>query len=313
MRPVGASLSTYLDTHTATPPIRHLVTLTPSGASAVRWTDHERDIQLVRPAYPGDPEGAGTYTFLHGGEGTTEPLVKVGRSKRGHGTEEIDKCALALLCANAPTYGVMPWQMFAASKGLDGAVVKVERLYIPDSGAMTSLGTAHWFEGLVGTVKVSSLEIEFDVETGIGFLAATQLPRRVFEAGCSWMLYDAACTVNKAANTYACTANAGATTTVLATSTALAAPTQATGYFQLGVLTFTSGALNGYKRGVRIDSFAAGVHTFTVDRALPSAPAAGDAFSIYPGCDKQQATCTNKFSNLVHFGGVPYVPRGEVA
>jgi len=47
---------------------------------------------------------------------------------------------------------------------------------------------------------------------------------------------------------------------------------------------------------------------------LPFAPAAGDVFTAYPGCDKTQATCASpKFSNLVNFEGFPYVPAPETA
>lgn len=40
---------------------------------------------------------------------------------------------------------------------------------------------------------------------------------------------------------------------------------------------------------------------------------AGDAFTIYPGCDKQQSTCSAKFNNLIHFRGFPYVPENSAA
>jgi hypothetical protein len=32
---------------------------------------------------------------------------------------------------------------------------------------------------------------------------------------------------------------------------------------------------------------------------------------VYPGCDKQQATCRGKFANLARFRGQPYVPAPE--
>ena len=48
--------------------------------------------------------------------------------------------------------------------------------------------------------------------------------------------------------------------------------------------------------------------TFTLWLPMPNAIQTGDAYSVYPGCDKRFATCQTKFSNAVNFGGFPYVP-----
>jgi uncharacterized phage protein (TIGR02218 family) len=48
---------------------------------------------------------------------------------------------------------------------------------------------------------------------------------------------------------------------------------------------------------------------FSVGSSTQTAPANGDTFNIYPGCDKKQATCSTKFANLTHFRGFPYIPR----
>jgi hypothetical protein len=79
------------------------------------------------------------------------------------------------------------------------------------------------------------------------------------------------------------------------------------GYFTLGVVTFTSGVLNGLSYAIQ--DYTAGVLTLVVG-AL-AAPSAGDTFTIIPGCDKQLATCQYKFSNLIHFGGTPFIPQPE--
>lgn len=44
---------------------------------------------------------------------------------------------------------------------------------------------------------------------------------------------------------------------------------------------------------------------------LPHPPRAGDVFKIYPGCDKRQSTCKDKFQNIVHFRGFPYIPSAD--
>ena len=87
--------------------------------------------------------------------------------------------------------------------------------------------------------------------------------------------------------------------------------TQIDAYFSLGEITFTSGQNNGISRGVR--SFVNANQLFTLYQALPFAPAVGDTFTAYPGCDKTQSTCLNKFNDLVNFGAQPYVPIPETA
>lgn len=81
------------------------------------------------------------------------------------------------------------------------------------------------------------------------------------------------------------------------------------GYYDNGQIVFTSGANAGLVKAVK--AYAA--QQFTFNSPLPFVPNAGDAFTAYPGCDKTQATCTNKFFNLVNFEGFPYVPAPETA
>ena len=38
----------------------------------------------------------------------------------------------------------------------------------------------------------------------------------------------------------------------------------------------------------------------------------GDAFTVYPGCDKQQSTCA-LFGNSANFRGQPFIPAPELS
>ena len=82
---------------------------------------------------------------------------------------------------------------------------------------------------------------------------------------------------------------------------------QAAGYFDLGVLTCTSGVNNGLTRTVK--SFNGGVFTFA--RPLLAVPAVGDTFVARPGCDHKVSTCTVKFNNRNNFRGHPFTPAPE--
>jgi hypothetical protein len=48
-------------------------------------------------------------------------------------------------------------------------------------------------------------------------------------------------------------------------------------------------------------------------QALPYAPAQGDEFTVYPGCDKSVFACRNKFNNFLNYGGFPFIPNEETA
>ena len=82
---------------------------------------------------------------------------------------------------------------------------------------------------------------------------------------------------------------------------------QASGYFDLGVVKFTTGLNAGVARTLR--KYTPG--QFTTIAPWPFAVAAGDAFTVYPGCDKTTSTCNAKFSNGSKFRGHPYVPSPE--
>ena len=82
---------------------------------------------------------------------------------------------------------------------------------------------------------------------------------------------------------------------------------QAAGYFDLGVVKFTSGANNGVARTVKRHTSG----QLVTLQPLPAAVANGDTFQVWPGCDKLQGTCSGKFANLARFRGQPYIPMAE--
>lgn len=79
---------------------------------------------------------------------------------------------------------------------------------------------------------------------------------------------------------------------------------QADGYFDFGVATFTSGANAGLSFEIRT-STATQMVLF-----LPPwlAVAIGDGITLVAGCDKTRATCKAKFSNILNYRGEPDVP-----
>ena len=166
----------------------------------------------------------------------------------------------------------------------------------------TSLGTIILFSGRISDTEVSRTMAKITVKSELELLN-TQLPRNLFQAGCLHTLFDNGCQLNKANYAVAGTVVNGSKTSI---NTTLG---QGSDYFTLGTVKFTSGVNAGVARSVRY--YANGSFVFALP--LVTAPSAGDTFLAYPGCDKQQGTCSGKYGNLVNFRGFPYVPVPETA
>jgi len=134
-------------------------------------------------------------------------------------------------------------------------------------------------------------------------------PRDVVEADCNAVLFDARCGLSAAAYRVTGTASAGSTKNKL-----LSGLSGVDVYFTQGVVIFTGGPMAGLAYMVK--QYVGGV----VYPAYPFlvAPAAGDTFSITPGCDKTLATCQAKYgyapssAAAPRFRGLPFVPDPTV-
>lgn len=80
---------------------------------------------------------------------------------------------------------------------------------------------------------------------------------------------------------------------------------QATGWFDGGLVTWTSGLNIGLSMEVK--TFTSG-GTVVLFLPMPYTVAASDTFTITAGCDKALATCRDKFSNVINFRGFPHLP-----
>ena len=126
----------------------------------------------------------------------------------------------------------------------------------------------------------------------------------VYAPDCAADLGDSKCGVDLTA-----LEESGSVTSVTSDTTFNASLTQATGWFDGGELSWTSGANDGQTVSVRRwDADAGKLNLF-----LPSlyAVEVGDAFTISPGCDKTFATCKAKFDNAINFRGFPHVPGND--
>lgn len=215
---------------------------------------------------------------------------------------QVDTLDISAYANPTDTIGATPFIQSLGNGALDGAQVTLWRIVMPTFGD-TSTGPLWLFSGQVAEIAFGRMSARIRVKSDLQLLNA-HMPRNVYQAGCLHTLYDSGCTLNRA--TFAITGTVSSATLTSITPTASLG---ANGYFDLGIIKFTSGANNGVSMTVK--QYTSGV--FTLMRPLNSVSANGDTFTAYPGCDKLQATCTAKFNNLNNFRGFPYVPIPETA
>lgn len=219
------------------------------------------------------------------------------------GTES-DSVSITAYPAATDLVSGLSWQQAARLGYLDGAQVLIETAYL--SAWPTVVGAMHVFQGFVSDVYPDRRQVRITVKDALELLAQ-QFPRNAYQSVCVRTVYDAGCGVLKASFTATGTIVASPAPTINSFKTGNA---QAAGYFDLGVVTFTSGANAGLKRTIKSYDPATG---FTFALPLPVAPAAGDTISVFAGCDKTLATCRGKFNNAGKFRGFPWIPTPETA
>jgi uncharacterized phage protein (TIGR02218 family) len=126
----------------------------------------------------------------------------------------------------------------------------------------------------------------------------------VYTPDCSADLGDSRCGVDLAS-----LEESGSVTSVVGVTTFETSLAQATGWYDGGELTWTSGANAGQTVAVR--HWDGDVSTLSVFLPAVYAVEVGDAFTIRPGCDKNFATCKAKFDNAINFRGFPHVPGND--
>jgi uncharacterized phage protein (TIGR02218 family) len=129
---------------------------------------------------------------------------------------------------------------------------------------------------------------------------------RAFGRLCDADLGDARCTVTIAAG-------AGTVATVFDARrfTAAGLGAIANGDLTGGKLTFTGGANAGRSMDVKRHAVQDGIVSIELWQAMSGAVAAGDGFTVTPGCDKRFATCRDRFANGVNFRGHPHMPGND--
>ena len=138
------------------------------------------------------------------------------------------------------------------------------------------------------------------------------IPRQLFQPGCNWVLFESNCGLlpaNWKWTAVVVSYNAATSTLVLGTIASTNTATVVAHYFGAGYVQITT-AGNRQTRMVSDNTvIAGGQMSVYLSQPLFTAPSAGDAVALYPGCSGRYAEdCTAKFNNAGQFGGFPFMP-----
>jgi uncharacterized phage protein (TIGR02218 family) len=229
------------------------------------------------------------------------PKFERSKTKVVIGTQ-VDELEVKVYPESTDLIGALPFLEAAWQGQLDGALLQLERAFMPTYGDTTP-GTVVLFAGRISDIDCSRTGIELKCRSHLELLNI-QMPRRLWQASCTHVFGGPMCRFDRASLAVTFPAGAGSTQTVITNAPSSVTP------FALGTITGVTGANAGYSRTVA--AFVSG-GTVTVKLAFLFPVASGDQFQLLPGCDRTTATCTNIFNNAANFGGFPYIPTPETA
>ncbi|NLR74204.1 DUF2163 domain-containing protein [Leeia aquatica] len=233
---------------------------------------------------------------------STGPGFKRGRTQLSLGVQ-VDTLEVTVFASVTDQINGQPFVAHAMRGGLDGANLTLSRAFLSRWDAPV-VGVLSLFSGRVaevsGTRGACHLQVKSDLE-----LLNIKMPRNLYQPSCLHTVYDAGCAVSRASMV-----QTGSIVQVLDPNRFVVSLPRPAGWFDQGLITFSSGANAGISRTVR--SYAEGQQV-QIALPFPAAVQPGDAISMLPGCDKTQTTCQGKFNNLARFRGFPYIPVPETA
>ena len=144
--------------------------------------------------------------------------------------------------------------------------------------------------------------------------AASLLDRpvgRTYRKTCDAELGDARCGFLLSTPGYAASGSAAAAGSEAIVATGLSG--FASGWFEGGVLTWTSGGAAGRQDRVSTHIREDAAVSLSLRAGTPADVAPGDSFEVVAGCDKRFGTCKEKFANHLNFRGFPHLPGNDAA
>ena len=270
MKTVGASLQSHLRGDVTT--LATLIKITRTDLVVYGFTSHDRALTVSGVVY--------------------EPVNSFDRSEVGttSGMNVDNMDLLALISSASLAEGELKAGLF------DFANVE----FFMVNWADLTQGTIKLRKGNLGEISVTDGDV-WKGELRGSMQRLQQTIGRIYTLRCDADLGDARCAVALGPIT-----QTGAVVTATSrssfTTSGLAG---ADGLFNDGLLTWTSGSNNGLRMEVKRWLTAGQID---LHLPMPYNVTAADTMSVYPGCDKNLATCLAKFANVVNFRGFPKIP-----
>lgn len=215
---------------------------------------------------------------------------------------QVDELDVKIYPEPSDILGSTPFLRAAWTGQFDGAVLQVERAFMsPSYGAV--VGTVVMFAGRISDIDCSRTGIDMKCRSHLELLNI-QMPRRLWQPTCNHVFGDAMCQFDRASLAVNFSAGSGTTQTKIVGVPNTSRP------FTQGTIVGMTGINASETRTVA--NFVAGQYA-QVKLAFLATPDIGDEFQLLPGCDRSLGTCTNTFSNQIHFGGMPFIPAPENA
>jgi uncharacterized phage protein (TIGR02218 family) len=292
MRAAPAAAATYLAANNVTARADLWTITLVDGTTVYRWTSYDADLTV----------GGNTYLSA----GASAPLVRRGPYRQSIGLE-IDTLDLTIN-GQGFTIGGKALGLLGIQGYFDGARVRLDHLIMPTPGDVSLGAISSFFAGRVAGVEPRGVDLLVRLKSELETLNV-MLPRFTIQPSCGNAVFDANCGLVRATWTDAAQVSASTTTTIATTSATPVA--HGSGWYDLGVVTFTSGLLAGRRFSVASSAVASSTLTLTLAMPLTSLPTGGDTFTITTGCDRTRSTCVTKYSNLSRWRGYPHVPSPE--
>lgn len=185
----------------------------------------------------------------------------------------------------------------------DDARVEIYRVnwQAPDQRALMRTGS-------LGEVKRAGTSFAAEVR---GLAHYLQQPRgRLFQYTCDADLGDARCGVDTTSAAFRGTGS------IVSSSdgrivTVAGIDAYSNDWFSRGLILFTSGAATGQSIEIKRHTNVSAVVTLELWQPVRGPVLAGQTFTITAGCDRQIATCRDKFANAVNYRGFPDMPGND--
>jgi uncharacterized phage protein (TIGR02218 family) len=185
----------------------------------------------------------------------------------------------------------------------DGATVETWRVNWRDTGQRLLLGRA-----TIG--EIVREDGRYRAELRSGQQALNQVRGRVYSPLCDATLGDARCGIALGDAAF----TASATVTAVLDRNRIAVDGLggfAAGWFSYGRAAWTSGPRAGLSDGIASHRRDGSADILGFVRPGGGWVAAGDTLTASAGCDRQFATCRDRFANVANFRGFPHIPGND--